>query len=99
MSDIRFIGIYEDSINNAIDTCYLALETLKFTESEIDHVDDIALDILEEIGTWREITNSIITAYFIATEGIIKDKYPDKETSFFVNGDDSHFYIDNEEVY
>lgn len=98
MSYLNYLGIYEEAINNAIETCEEAMRSLNFTDKEIDELHDIAFEDLKDIGVWTDITNSIICAYFTTTSGIINDKFPEIETDFYINCDDSHFYINNEEV-
>jgi len=98
MSNIRFLGIYEEEINNAVDISELAMKQEGFTEKEIKEMNDMALEQLEECGDWSNITNSIIDAYFTVTADLIKQRRKDKEVSYYVNEMDSHFYIDGEEI-
>ena len=98
MSNIRFLGIYEEEINNAVDISELAMKQEGFTEKEIEEMNDMVLEQLEECGDWSNITNSIIDAYFTVTADLIKQRRKDKEVSYYVNEMDSHFYIDGEEI-
>ena len=98
MFSLAYLGIYENAIKSAIETCEAALELLGM-ENQIDDMDNIAHDIAGEFITVDNITNCFIEAYFIATATLINEKYPEKETDYYVNCDDSHFYIDGEEVY
>ncbi len=98
MSNIRFLGIYEEEINNAVDTSELALKQEGFTEKEIDEMNDMVMEQLEECGDWSNITNSIIDAYFTVTADLIKQRGLGVNVSYYVNGMDSHFYIDGEEI-
>ena len=98
MSNIRFLGIYEEEINNAVDLSELALKQEGFTEKEIEEMNDMALEQLEECGDWSNITNSIIDAYFTVTADLIKQRGLGVNVSYYVNGMDSHFYIDGEEI-
>lgn len=97
-TNMQYLGIYEDAINDAIDSCERAMSQLDFDISEIDDMNYAAVDDLQSIGDWHDITNSIISAYFSATRWKIKDRYPDLDVDYYVNCDDSHFYIDNVEV-
>ena len=99
ISNLAYLGIYEDAINSAIDTCEEALKSLDFSVDDIDNMNEWAVDDLKQIGSWDDITNSIIEAYFSTTAYMINERFPDKECDYYVNCDDSHFYIDNEEVY
>lgn len=98
MSDIRFLGIYEEEIDKAVDSSELALEQEGFTEKEIGEMNDMVIEQLEECGDWSNITNSIIDAYFTVTADLIKQRRKDVKVSYYVNGMDSHFYIDGEEI-
>ena len=98
MSNIRFLGIYEEEIDKAVNSSELALKQEGFTEKEIEEMNDMALEQLEECGDWSNITNSIIDAYFTVTADLIKQRRKDKEVSYYVNEMDSHFYIDGEEI-
>ena len=98
MSNIRFWGIYEEEINNAVDTSELAMKREGFTEKEIEEMNDMVIEQLEECGDWSNITNSIIDAYFTVTADLIKQRGLGVDVSYYVNGMDSHFYINGEEV-
>lgn len=98
MSNIRFLGIYEEEINNAVDTSELAMKREGFTEKEIEEMNDMVLEQLEECGDWSNITNSIIDAYFTVTADLIKQRGLRVNVSYYVNGMDSHFYINGEEI-
>ena len=99
MSYLNYLGIYEDAINDAIETCENAMELKGFTGNEINAMHDIATTDLKDIGDFGDITNSIIAAYFSTTAGLISDKFPDDDIDYYINCHDSHFYINNEEVY
>lgn len=98
MSNIRFLGIYEEEINNAVDTSELAMKREGFTEKEIEEMNDMVIEQLEECGDWSNITNSIIDAYFTVTADLIKQRGLGVNVSYYINGMDSHFYIDGEEI-
>lgn len=98
MSNIRFLGIYEEEIDKAVDSSELALKQEGFTEKEIDEMNDMVIEQLEECGDWSNITNSIIDAYFTVTADLIKQRGLGVNVSYYVNGMDSHFYIDGEEI-
>jgi len=98
-TNFQFLGIYEDAINDAIDTCESALKKVGASISDIDDMNDDALYRLKECGDFEDITNSIISAYFSTVGYFIKKYRPDADVDYYVNGDDSHLYIDREEVY
>lgn len=94
---MNYIGIWEDAINDAINTAEEALKQLELDYRIKKLHSDAAIE-LEYVGSWDHITNSIITAYFTAAQSIISDYLPDIETDFYVNCYDSHFYIGGDEV-
>ena len=98
MSNIRFLGIYEEEINNAVNTSELAMKREGFTEKEIEEMNDMVIEQLEECGDWSNITNSIIDAYFTVTADLIKQRGLGVNVSYYINGMDSRFYIDGEEI-
>lgn len=98
ITNLQYLGIYEDSINDAIESAEHAMEQEGFSESEINDMHEMVMDELEESGDWKQITNSIIYAYFIVTADLIRHKRKDADVDYYVNGHDSHFYIDGEEI-
>lgn len=97
MSWLNCLSIYEEAINNGIDTAEEALRQLEL-EHRIKSLHTIAEDQLKETGDWNHITNSIIAAYFDAAKTIIELERPDVDTDYYVNCLDSHFYIGDDEV-
>ena len=96
MTNLEFLGIYPDSINTVIETCENVLRELGFSEIEIDDTNDAAKSDFEMIGSLSDITNSIIESYYSTTAYMIKSRYPEKEVTWYTNGDDSDFCIDGE---
>lgn len=99
MNTLNFLGIYETAINNAVEVSESALKEVRL-ENKIDDLHNSIEECLKEIGDWENITNSIIYAYFSTAESIIEEEYgEEKKIDFYINCDDSHFYINNEEVF
>lgn len=96
-NSLAYVNIYPESITDFIDTCEGAMRELGFTLDEIDCMNEYAYITLNQLGTFKQITNSIIDAYGYATSEFIMRKYPQKEVDYYVNGLDSHLYIDGEE--
>jgi len=53
---------------------------------------------MKALNDWEHITNTIISAYFACAQSIIERELPDVDTDYYVNCDDSHFYIGGDEV-
>ena len=92
-----FLGIYPVAIGNAIDQCELAMKNTGFGSHAISEMHDMAEECLKETGSFEDITNSIIYAYFSTTKDMIERCWPGHEVDYFINCSDSHFYIDGEE--
>lgn len=91
MTNLEFLGIYPDAIDRAINRCEEVMTELGFTVDEIDDMNDYALQNLEEWGDFKEITNSIIAAYFDSARSSICERYPGIVIYTYVNCHDSHF--------
>lgn len=98
ITNLQYLGIYPDAIDGAIETCENALKMYNFTTWEIDDMNEHATEILADIGRFDDITNSIIKSYFWATADALQKKFK-VETDWFVNCDDSHFYIIKDGTY
>lgn len=98
MTNLAFLKIYPDAIDDAIESCEDAMKELGFTISEIDDMNDYAMEDLKEIGSFADITNSIISAYYHAAASMIEDKYPGISVDYYVNCHDSPFTVDKPEI-
>lgn len=92
-----YLGIHVDEIEKAAKTCEDAMEHLGFSIDEIDDMNEYAKDEFEEVGSLSDITNSIIGAYFHATEYMVNKRFPRLGVRYYVNGWDSDFYVDEPE--
>ena len=93
---LRKLGIYEDAINSAIETAEHAVRHAGLGKSGINDLHEMALEELKESGSFDDITNSIIDAYFIVAKDMIRQSFPKLECDFYVNCEDSDFYINGE---
>lgn len=89
--------IYPDAIQNAVRICEEALQNVGYSNRDISDMEDRAMEILNECTGLYDITNRIITVYFEETKNLLEDK--DLEVSYYVNCDDSHFYVEGEQCY
>ena len=92
------LSIYEEAINNGVDTAEEALRQLEL-EYRINDLHEGAIEEMQAINDWNHITNTIIGAYFSVAKSIIEQERPDVDTDYYVNCNDSHFYIGDDEVY
>lgn len=100
MDNLGFLGIHEYEINRAIERAENAMKREGFNDEKINDMHSMVFEELKETGSWEDITNSIIGSYFIVTADFINDKYSDSQyATYYVNGLDSHFYLNGEEVY
>ena len=96
-------GIYPDEIEKSETIFENALKHEKF-DDEIDDLYDEANEYFEEILNCSDlsctsITNLIIDSLFRVAQRYIEEKHPKKKCDYYVNGWDSHFYINNKEIY
>jgi len=98
ITNMQYLGIYEDAIDTAINTCEEAMKQMEFSIHDIDTMNELALEDLKSMGSWDDITNSIIQAYFSTTAYLINKRHPDLDVDYYVNCHDSHFYIGQEEI-
>lgn len=92
VDNLAYLGIFPESINNAIETCKHVLEENGFNAAEINRVEQDASDDLLQIN----FTNAIIESYFNATKEALKNKYPDLDVDYYVNCIDSSFFVNGE---
>lgn len=96
MYTLEYIGIYPAEIKRGVYIAESALEEADMSEL-IDKLNENAVARLKMSGSWDSITNSIIQAYFDEAMNIIQNR-SDHKCTYFVNGLDSHFMIDGDEV-
>lgn len=97
ITTLQYLGIYEDAIENAVATAENALTQLDLDYC-IDELNESAFEDMKALNDWEHITNTIISAYFACAQSIIERELPDVDTDYYVNCDDSHFYIGGDEV-
>ena len=83
ISNIHYLGIYEDAIDDAVESSENLLRLFDFNDNDINLLNDYAREYLIENGDFNEITNSIIYAYFITTKEYVESKYPNAVVTFF----------------
>ena len=100
ISNLHFLGIYEDAINNAIESAENLMKRpeFDFNAADIDEMNDWALEYLKENGDFSDITNSIIYAYFSSAKAYVNKYYPAAQIEWYINCNDSYLYYDGEEV-
>jgi hypothetical protein len=98
ISNLCYLGIYENAINDAIESSEELLKLFGFGVSDVVEMNEWARDYLVENGSFESITNSIICAYFSSAKAYVENVYKEVEIDFYVNGHDSHLYYDGTEV-
>lgn len=89
---LSFCGIYPIAIENIDDKI---TEELKKVGIDFEITDSELQFKLAEIGDWKDITNSIISAFCSIGASMVYRKYPSAEIEWDVNGDVSDFTIEN----
>lgn len=104
MSVLNFFGIYPDEIEQVAEVFEKTLEKEGLSVREIDDEWDAVMQTMQETLADADfnqttITNVIMYATYDVLKAVIEERHPEKEASYFINGCDTHFYIDNEEQY
>ena len=96
MNALNCFGIYERDINKADEICqdvicHAGLENRydEMMERALDYFYDMQLD------SAISITNALIDCMFNSTKDILMEKYKNIEVDYYVNGYDSHLYVNN----
>ena len=96
------VGIYPDALVDVIDLCMTAVKEVdpKLITDFWFIYDDIQLSISEmPLSNINNLTNHLITVLFEALKEFIKQYVSENlDLSYYVNGEDSHFYINNEDL-
>lgn len=93
---LHLLNIYTDAINGAIESCETILKELDPSIS-MDVIHDNAMSYLEQNGTFEDITNSIIRAYYTETKEYVEETFPELKIQFKVDCDLSEIYVKNAE--
>ena len=97
ITNLQYLGIYESAIDRAIDIAERAVD--EYVTSSSHPVDDLAegaCDWLQSCGSFGDITNSIIAAWFTTACAMIGRDNPELDIEWFVNCDDSHIIINGD---
>ena len=96
MNALNCFGIYEDDIDRANEICqdvlcHAGMENRynDMMNDTLDYFYDMKLDYK------RNITNGLIEGMFNSTRNILMEKYEDIDVAYYINGYDSHLYINN----
>ena len=108
MSNTFWFGnsvIYTTSVEDITVTCASAVEDAGYTAKELDdEVTQFLEDVVEMKTFLEDPTNTIISAILIATRDMLEAKLVEElgfevDIDYYVNGDDSHLYIGDEEYF
>lgn len=88
----QFLKIYIGAIENIVDEI---INEFKKINMDFEYTQDEILEMLEENGNWKNITNSIIGVLYSIAESLVLEKYPNAEIETFINSYDSSFNIRN----
>lgn len=95
-NNLKYLGIYENSINNAIRIAEKAVEPYG------EHTDDVlytlAMEHMKTYGSFEYITESIIEGYFEAAKTIIEDIEGEETVDYLIGENSSHLYVKCKEI-
>lgn len=89
------LGIHEGDIERASDNLQDALEEVGL----LDEYDDIVAAVSEAVANVpvSEIQDFLIESLYAKAKAVVEEKLPDSLVHYYVNGYDSHFYINRDE--
>ena len=100
MDIINYFGIYPDDLKRADRICKNALKKYGVDDMEIDCVFVYAYNVFyKHVYEFYQdsLTNAIIYSMFYAVKCFVENDI-DVNVDFFVNGSDSHMYVDGVEI-
>lgn len=93
--NLGIIDIYPEMIVNAYGLCEEILKDYGYTEQ--DFFSYVQQDIDE--FKLKDLSNRLVRMMFNITMNLIKQKKPDEDVDYYVNGSlDTHFYINGEQM-
>ena len=92
---INQFGLYPDVIEDVMKRCENALYEAGFGDRAISDMYEETTEMLNDCADFNNLTNSIIESLFATTTAQLKEK--GIETNYYVNCDDSHLYIIDED--
>lgn len=100
MNTMQMLGFYPDAIENAAETAEAAMSDAGVCLPDIDYMyDDVRERFENGELNYSDITNSLISEYFEYAKEKIEEEISGIEISYFVNCDDTHFYVNGEEYW
>ena len=89
------LDIYPEMITDAYDLCEDILKDYGVTEQEFFEFVQQDLDEFD----LKDLSNRLVRIMFNITRDLIKEKKPDEDVDYYVNGTlDTHFYINGEQM-
>ena len=93
--NLGILDIYPQMITDAYELCEEILKDYGYTEK--DFFTYVRQD-MDEYGL-NNLSNQLIDIMFNITRDLIKQKKPDEDVDYYVNGTlDTHFYINGEQM-
>ena len=99
MNILNCFEIYEGDITRANEICQTVLYKSGM-ESRYNDMINNALDYFYnmKLDYNRNITNGLIECMFKSTRNILMEKYENIDVAYYINGYDSHLYVNNMSV-
>lgn len=97
---IQWLGIYPDAIEDAAETAEGAMTEAGCLVADIDGIhSEIAERFRSGELDCSDITNALIAEYFDRAKAAIEEQIKGIDITYYVNCDDSHFYVNGEEYF
>lgn len=93
--NLGIIDIYPEMIADAYELCEKILKDYGYTDQDFFSYVQQDLDELE----LKNLSNRLVDIMFNITKDLIKQKKPDEDVDYYVNGTlDTNFYINGEQM-
>lgn len=93
--NLSIMDIYPEMLQDAYGLCEAILKDYDYTEN------DFFTYFRQNVEEWEltDLSNRLVGIMFSITKDLIKQKFPNEEVDYYVNGTlDTHFYINGEQM-
>lgn len=98
MNALHFFNIYPDEIEACSDKCEAALIDAGYHTRQIDDMyDEVKKSLTDGSINSDNITNGIMGEMLSRTQGMLQERFPNANIDYYVNGLDTHLYINGED--
>lgn len=97
---LQWLGIYEETINDALETAEAAMTDAGCTRSALNSLySNVSEAFTRGELDYSDITNSIMGYAYDYAKNEIENTISGVEVSYYINGDDTHLYVNGTEYF